>query len=363
MAILGTRGIPNRYGGFERFAEVVSEKLASMGVQVSVLSSFQSNQTGNGVEVVYISTPQWIPNNLATLLYDLKSLRWASANNVDIILQCGYSFAIWLPFFGKKIRNKTITNPDGLEHRRKKWNFFIKQILKISEHIAIKHSARIVLDNPLLLGYYTAKYGINPVVIPYGSFVCSKCEEPNIIENRTLKIGKEYYLAITRPTPENSTETILEAFRQNGRTLVVVGSFNNTPFGKHCINRYSQCQNIIFAGGIYDQKQLNQLRHEAKAYIHGHTVGGTNPSLLEAMGCGCYVIAHDNPFNSWVLNKNGLFFKNSYELTNCITQFESLQKGEVHRDKLKNVKRIEKNFIWENVAKEYLDLFAEVSST
>lgn len=357
IAILGTRGIPNRYGGFERFAEVVSQFFAQSGHEVWVLSESNDESNIKGVNIVYISTPRCLRGNLSTLLYDLKSMLWAKRNKPDIILQCGYSFACWLPFFGASISRRIVTNPDGLEFRRKKWNGFAKMFLHFTERIAVKMSAAIVADNPQLTGYFVAKYGISPAVIPYGSFICD-ADASNFLE--FVNIPSNYFLVVSRPTPENSIHEILQTFSKNGKNLVVVGSFSNSDYGRNCLTKYSNCKNIIFTGGIYEQTRLNYLRKNAVAYVHGHTVGGTNPSLLEAMGCGCFVIAHKNIFNEWVLNNNGLFFDDKNDLESCINLFEKLTETEVSAVKMNNIKRIKDNFVWESVSEQYIELFGKI---
>lgn len=355
---MGTRGIPNSYGGFERFAEVISELLVQRGHSVIVLSPLSGgDEIFKGVEIVYIKTAKYLPRNIATLLYDLKSMLWAVRSNPDIILQCGYTFAIWMPFFGSRIRRKIVTNPDGLEYRRKKWNFAARLFLRTSERFAIKNSAAIVVDSPALVNHYSTKYGVSPVSIPYGSYICTSSEKSHVGDD--YGIPSIYYLCISRPTPENSIQDILEVFQENGKNLVVVGNFDNA-FGKKCVAKYSKASNIKFLGGIYNQNKLNQLRSNAVAYIHGHSVGGTNPSLIEAMGCGCFVIAHNNPFNRWTLDNEGVYFSNGAELHDAIATFEALPQLQKDRVKSSNWQRIEHHFGWDSVVDRYLGVFGAI---
>ncbi|MCB8964988.1 MAG: DUF1972 domain-containing protein [Bacteroidales bacterium] len=354
IAILGTRGIPNRYGGFERFAEVVSVLFAEQGHTVYVLSPGRSS-TFNGVNVVSISVPRWLPANFQTLIYDLRSLIWASQNNVDIVLECGYSFAFWLFLFPKSFRRRVITNPDGLEFNRKKWNLAIKLFLRLCEYGAVKLSARIVCDNPELVGYYTNRFDVNPQVIPYGAFLVEMAPDKSLLQN--YGIAGDYYLMVTRITPENSIGLILDCFSKTERQLIVVGNYKN-KYGHYCRKRYAGSPNIKFLGGIYNQDDLNALRFYSKAYIHGHSVGGTNPSLLEAMACGCFVIAHDNPFNRYAMVNCGLYFGTPHDFMSQLSHIDAMPQCAIDDTKRFFQSRIHSDFNWNTIAEKYLEVFA-----
>ncbi len=354
IAILGTRGIPNRYGGFERFAEVVSVLFVERGHTVYVLSPADSS-TFNGVEVVSIGVPQWLPSNIQTLLYDLRSLIWVSKNNVDIVLECGYSFAFWLFFFPKSFRRRVVTNPDGLEFKRSKWNIAVKYFLKLCEYAAARFSAKIVCDSPELVGYYADKFKLKPAVIPYGAFPVVTDLGKSILLN--YGISGDYYLMVTRLTPENSIDLILDCFGKTDLQLLIVGNYN-TRYGNHCRTRYAGCPNIKFLGGIYNQDDLNALRFYSKAYIHGHSVGGTNPSLLEAMACGCFVIAHDNPFNRYAMGNCGLYFGTPHDFMSQLSHIDAMPQCGIDDTKRFFQSRIHSDFNWNTIAEKYLEVFA-----
>lgn len=363
IAILGTRGIPNNYGGFERFAEIVSTLFVSSGHDVFVLSPSCSNNIkfiDNGVAVVEIKTPKWLPKNIQTLYYDFKSLRWASRNSVDIVLECGYSFAFWILFFKKGFRNRIITNPDGIEFKRNKWGFFAMQFLIICEHLSVKYSKAIVCDSPVLANYFEQKYKIKPNVIPYGAYPISEAPDRGILSE--YKINSDYFLVVSRFTPENSLEQILSCFSQNKKTLLLVGNFNN-QFGMKCYHKYRNYSNIKFLGGIYNQSHLNALRYYSKAYIHGHSVGGTNPSLLEAMACKCFVIAHDNDYNRFVLNNNGFYFSSETVLNDCINKLDGMDSSSIESVKIDFINRISSDFKWSAVSDEYIRIFNQLKTS
>lgn len=361
IAILGTRGIPNTYGGFERFAEVVSGYFAESENEVFVLSpSSQKLENLNyksGVQIVYIQIPHWLPQNLQTLFYDLKSLIWAFKNNINGVLECGYSYAIWLFLFPKSFRSKIITNPDGIEFNRKKWSFIAKIFLKLCEIFSVKLTNHIVCDNSALVPHFQSRYKITPPVIPYGAYPLK--EDPNRLLISDFGIDDNYFLVISRFTPENNIETILNCFSTDGKELVVIGDYSN-DFGKSCYAKYKSDSNIKFLGGIYNQKLLDAFRFYARAYIHGHSVGGTNPSLLEAMACKCFVIAHNNSYNRSVLNSEGLYFSDLDDLISVLKHFPDIDKSSVELVQRNNHNRVQKEFSWYSSAQKYLDIFKKI---
>lgn len=360
IAILGTRGIPNHYGGFERFAEVVSEHFARVGHTVYVLSPSSSGsveQSKGGVTLVGIKTPRGLPRNLQTLLYDYLSLRWAKRSNADIVLECGYSFACWIPIFPKKFRNRVVTNPDGVEFKRKKWGLWARLFLMACEQLSVKHSRLTVCDSPVLADYFRRKYGFRPPVIPYGAYPFEGTPRRSILDEYGVTPG--YYLVVSRFTPENSLEAILRCFSKREERLLLVGNFRNR-FGLKCYQKYGKCPNVTFLGGIYSQEHLNALRFYSKAYIHGHSVGGTNPSLLEAMACKCLVIAQGNAYNRFVLENQGLYFSNAQELEHCIAKVNGMATSDAEMIKTAAFERVSRSFAWNSVAQEYIKIFNQI---
>lgn len=356
IAILGTRGIPNRYGGFERFAEEVAYEFSRLGHQVFVTcpsGGYFLHRLSEGVFTVQLKVPKVFIANLGTLYYDFVSLQWAQKNDVDVIIECGHSFSPLLFFFSKTIRKKIVTNPDGIEYKRQKWGYFARKYLLLSERLAFMFSAQIVCDNRALVEYYSAKYNRNLIYIPYGAHPLESIPSKNSIVDIVPK--GDYYLLISRITPENNIKSILSYFAHSGKVCLIVGNLT-TKYARRIKRLYDGYTNIIFLGAIYDQQILNSLRFYCKAYIHGHSAGGTNPSLLEAMACGCIIIAHNNPFNRDILGEQGFYFSNETTLGDAISQFEKLNDIEVNKIKKQNVKTIEHNFLWENVALAYIEV-------
>ncbi|MBN1990735.1 MAG: DUF1972 domain-containing protein [Bacteroidales bacterium] len=356
VAILGTRGIPNRYGGFERFAEVLSAKLAHVGVDVWVFcpcnKSAKAFRHGN-VWVLPVATPWFLPSQVQTLLYDLLSLVKAKQMGFHVLLECGYGFAPWLLFFGKQTRKRVVVNMDGLEYTREKWGLVASLYLRFCEYCAVKLTRNLVVDSREIGSILYKKYSVNTVFIPYGA---DTCNEPKV----KVGVPEKYCLAIARITPENSIKQIANAAILAKIPIVIVGSIDS-GYGKMLYEQYSQSKLVHFYGAAYNQDELNALRLGALLYIHGHTVGGTNPSLLEAMACGCVVVAHNNLFNREVLGSAGFYFSSTEELSLVIKNFSENEKS-LSKKSLASVMIVNERYCWSSIANDYLQLFEKVAS-
>lgn len=324
LAILGTRGIPARYGGFETFAEKLATGLVRRGHQVTVYCEAGKSPMPaefHGVQLRYVSSPRLGP--LETILYDLKCL-WDARTGYDVVYMLGYGAAPFcaIPrFYGSEIW----INPDGLEWARTKWNSPGRAYLRLMEWSAVRVADRVIADAAAIAESLSARHGAlrNCTVIPYGCEVVDKLPCIEALTEWAL-VPESYYLVVCRLEPENHVLEILRAFQQSksARELIVVGNHRvQTRYVRElCSIRDPRIRMI---GTVYDQEKLVCLRAHSFAYLHGHSVGGTNPSLLEAMGCGNLVLAHDNPFNRETLGDCGQFFASPAELTKAIHRVES----------------------------------------
>lgn len=360
IAILGTRGIPNNYGGFEEFAEYISVELSGRGHDVTVYNPDYhpfNDSNYNGVKITKKYYPEGKIGNIASFFYDFLCLKDALKNKFDIILECGYgSVAVSYLFLPIK-KSLIFTNMDGMEWQRGKWNFFAKKILKISEKIAVKKSHYIISDNTCVQGYYKAKYQKESFYIPYGALPVNNYNEKIL---KKYNINKNnYFLIVARLEPENNIRTIINGIIESGvNTKILIISNPESRFGKRTLKKFQLNKNVIFLGSIYDIDTLNSLRYYSKAYFHGHSIGGTNPSLLEAMACKCLIISHDNIFNKSVLDDDALFFTNSNDIKNIILNFDSHeQKREEFSNK--NLDKIRKKYNWKVIADKYESIFSK----
>ncbi len=364
IAITGTRGIPNQYGGFEHFAESLSIKLVQMGHEVWVYNPVYhpiKEPLYRGVTIVYKKSLESLVGSAGHYIFDLQCMKNAIYRKVDIILECGYaSAAPWYPFL-KRRKTVLITHMDGMEWMRKKWGNVTRKLIHLAEKMAVRYSDSIVCDHPVIADYYREQYSVNPEIITFGARIREKYEE-GILHEAGFEPGT-YCLLVARLEPENNIRMVIEGFLNAGmkESLVIVG--NHSGIYAHSIFKdYKGNKQLVFTGGIYDEKLLDHLRHFSKVVLHGHSVGGTNPSLLEAMAAGSLIIAHDNPYNRWVLGENAGYFNSAGELSILLSEIERIRS---YSQPLidRNLERIRKDFQWDSVVKRYEMLFSNLTGT
>lgn len=310
IGIIGTRGIPNHYGGFEQFAEYLAVFLVDNDCEVFVYNSSNhpyKEKNYKGVQIIHCTDPENKMGTVGQFVYDLNCILDTKKRNLDIILQLGYtSSSIWSLLFPKK--PIIITNMDGLEWKRSKYTFFVRKFLKYAERLGVKYSDFLVSDSEGIKRYIDKKYNKDSKYIAYGSKIVDTVDEKVLEKFKTKKYN--YNMLIARIEPENNVETILDGvvLSKTTKPFLVVGNYKNNSFGKMLKQKYSKNSNIFFLGSIYDTNVLNTLRYYCNLYFHGHSVGGTNPSLLEAMGSSNLIIAHNNIFNKAVLKENAYYF-------------------------------------------------------
>jgi len=338
IAILGTKGVPNNHGGFEQFAEYLSEYLANIGHDVSVYSPHNhtyQHKKWKGVNIIHQYDPEIILGSAGQFIYDLNCILHIRKSNFDIVLQLGYtSSSIW----GKLLPRKSIivTNMDGLEWKRSKYNKLTQVFLKFAEALAINTSDFLISDSIGIQNHLKEKYDKRSEYIAYGANVFLNPEERIIKEYHISP--NNYNLLIARLEPENNIETILDGveLNNNGMPFLVIGK-HNTKYGKYLLGKFKSNSKIIFLGAIYNQSHLNNLRYYSNLYFHGHSVGGTNPSLLEAMASSALIVANDNIFNRSILNDDAFYFNNSIEVSQLLNKIKLQHTSLVKNNKSKIV--------------------------
>lgn len=354
IAILGTRGVPNYHGGFEQFAEFFSVYLAEQGEEVYVYNSSlhpYKESTFKGVQIITCNDPEDKFGTAGQFLYDLNCILDARKRKFDVILQLGYtSSTIWWWLMPRKAI--VVTNMDGLEWRRSKYSKKVQSFLKYAEKLGAKHSHYLVADSLGIQSYLKEKYGKDSAYIAYGANVF---KNPNhaVLSDYNLEIEK-YSLLIARFEPENNLEMILDGVVLSGskQPFLVVGKHENA-FGEYLKNKFSAHTHIRFVGGIYNLDILNNLRYFSRLYFHGHSVGGTNPSLLEAMASHTLICAHNNEFNRGVLGENAFYFSTVEEVRDL---YLTKEKTDFLKWVEQNEKRISEEFSWNLINKKYYDL-------
>ncbi|MFV0330617.1 MAG: DUF1972 domain-containing protein [Dysgonomonas sp.] len=370
IAFISTRGIPNNYGGFEQFAEYISVGLVRRGHEVVVYSPHfhpYKESSYKGVRIKHVYSPElWMGSSIGSFFYDFCSLKDAlRKERFDIIYDAGYTSIVpaYIWFDVKNIKYPIFTtNMDGLEYKRSKFSKKVQKFLFWEERMAVKHSHYLVADNMGIRDYYKEKYNKESKFLPYGANIYDDYDE-NILNENNLVLNS-YYLIIARIEPENNIEMIIQGYIKSDiydKPLIIVGK-TNTPHGKALIKKYRDYTSVRFVGGIYDFKKINSIRYFSTAYFHGHSVGGTNPSLLEAMASSCFIIANNNIFNKAVLNKNALFFKKKEDITEILNNIDNniLTYKKVFVED--NLRCIKEEYSWEKLIDDHEQYFSELLS-
>ncbi len=353
IAILGTRGVPNHHGGFEQFAEFFSVYLQSKGIDTHVYCSSLhpfKEETYNGVKRIVCYDPENKIGTAGQFIYDLNCILDARKKKFDVILQLGYtSSSIWHFLMPKKAL--IITNMDGLEWKRTKYNKLVQYFLQKAEALAANKSDYLISDSIGIQEYIEKKYNKKSEFIAYGAEIFTS---PNFLKIKHLvEIPFEYDLLIARMEPENNIETILKGYIKGvtNRKLYLIGNQFGTKFGKQLVEKYGNNEKIIFLGAIYDLEILNNLRYFSNLYFHGHSVGGTNPSLLEAMASNCCIVAHNNVFNKTVLNSDAFYFTDHKDISDLLTLKK--EENKIQLMIKNNLQKIEKKYNWEIINNSY----------
>lgn len=311
--IVGTRGVPNRYGGFERLVEVLAPYLVQCGHEVTVFCEPERPDSGiqfdtwHGVHRRFIDTSG---GALGTLQYDFRSIRMIPRHSV--VLLFGYGTALF------QLRLKALgiphaVNMDGIEWQRAKWGAAARAWLRLNEFIATRLADLLIADHPEIGSDLARRLGVESRMIAYGVDLDAGRDVAACHGVLDKYRNRPFFLVIARAEPENQIHVILEAYRlsKSPVPLVIVGNFDATPYGR---GLKADNPAVDFVGAVYEEKVLNRLRSTASLYLHGHSVGGTNPSLIEAMAAGGVIVAHDNVFNRWVAGSGALYFAGSDDL-------------------------------------------------
>ena len=356
ISIVGTRGVPAKYGGFETFAEKLASRLCEKNEVLVV------GELSNKGEIKKVSTINLnFDKSSNPILYYHKSIAKSIEWGAQKIIVCGVGGIFSVIFFKNKA--EFFINPDGLEFRRKKWSLFKRSVIFVLYILTSIFGKHIICDSKAIQKYFSnvfLRYK-NTYVAEYGA-VIPKIENEKIdnkkLNNKILTKGS-FYLAVARLEPENNIKLIIEGYvlSNTKKPLLIIGNRNSTYFIKE-LSKYSN-EMIIFIDGVYDQSLLSYYRLNCFSHIHGHSVGGTNPSLLEAMAHNSIILSHDNPFNRDTIGYNfdKLFFKDKKELAKSISWLEDKNNAKKILE-IKNLmlERIKTKFNWEIITNKYLKI-------
>lgn len=354
LAILGIVGVPSNYGGFETLVDNLLDHLPKF-FEVTVFCESNSYpeklESYKGAKLIYLNKKA---NGVQSIIYDSVSLL-KSYKNQDFILLLGVSGAIMIPLLKPFTKAKIITHIDGLEWKRDKWGWFAKKFLKFSESLAVKYSDGVVADNKHIQEYITSEYGKDSFLIAYGANHVSPVE-PDSYRKKFSFLDSPYVFTVCRIEPENNVEMQLRAFKECeiGMPYVVVGNWNANDYGMKLYHEYSKVKNIILYNPIYEMEELNVLRSNCFFYLHGHSAGGTNPSLVEAMYLRLPVIAYGVNYNKETTFGKALYFNDFEELKTLLLQIRELDRDQMMEDLAKLAK---KNYSWKAISKKYVKMF------
>lgn len=354
IAILGTVGIPAAYGGFETLVEnlVIYAEDNLIDVEITVFCSGKSDsspQKFNGANLHYINLDA---NGASSIAYDTFSLIKSIYYRFDEVLLLGVSGAIFLPFVRLFSNVRIVTNIDGIEWKREKWGAAASLFLRFSEWCAVKFSHDVIADNQGIADHISCLYGQNCHVIAYGG---DHATSKPVISKSSLDLAlpEKYCLALCRIEPENNVEMILEAFSEaSDVNLVFVGNWDKSLFGRSMRGKYENLLNITLLDPIYDIESLMFIRSGCSYYLHGHSAGGTNPSLVEMMHFGCPVLAYDCVYNRATTKNKAIFFDSVSSIVSLLNE-DINEVNDVGKQMLYVAKQ---NYTWDIIGAQYFNL-------
>lgn len=352
LAIIGTRGIPNRYGGFEQMAEHLSAGLAKRNHDVYVYNSHNhpyQRRTWNDVNIIHCYDPERKIGTAGQFIYDLNCILDARKRNFDAILLLGYtSSSVWGLLYPKDA--VIISNMDGLEFKRSKYSRPVRRFLMYAEKLAVRFSNYLIADSLEIQSHLKRKYRVRSEYIAYGADIHHN-EEAGLLENYQVA-PYEYCLVMARMEPENNIDTVLTGFQQSNsnKKMLVIGDIAN-KYGQLLCKKFKHDARIQFIGAIYDAQQLHTLKIFSHLYFHGHSVGGTNPSLLEAMASKALIAAHNNPFNKAILQEDASYFSHPADVKNIVE--ETIRGTGEEAMIANNFQKIQQQFSWNRIIDLY----------
>jgi glycosyltransferase involved in cell wall biosynthesis len=370
IAMMGTRGIPARYGGFETAVEEIGKRLVQWGHQVTVycrnLGSLNGPPESEHLGMRLVTLPFLPVKQLETLSHTYLSIRHQvrSAERDDVVLIFNAANGFLLPFL-RHAGIPVAVNTDGIEWMRGKWGLAGRRYFRLAEGACVRYANQLISDSRGIQDYYVGRYGRRPEFIPYGAKVIEDRSSSRLDDLGLEPFG--YHLVVARLEPENNVDMIVEGYVKSPSRLplVIVGGNAYDPTIEHGLRQVADADpRVMPLGPVWDQELLDQLYLNSASYIHGHSVGGTNPSLLRAMGAGTRVLAFDSRFNREVLVELGAYFASPDHLGGLLKDVETpdeggpavaLKRAAVMRD------RIATAYNWDSVAEDYLQVCRQLA--
>ncbi|MEQ9881856.1 DUF1972 domain-containing protein [Pectobacterium brasiliense] len=354
IAVVGTVGLPACYGGFESLVENLVDN-CSQDISYTVFSSSKAYDekitTYKGAKICYVPLHA---NGIQSIPYDTLSLLKTLFIQPDVTLILGVSGCIFLPIFRLFYRGRIITNIDGLEWKREKWRGWVKRFLQLSERCAVLFSDVVIADNQAITDYVDDKYKVKALTIAYGGDHALAVKNK---DGKTKTSATPYFLSICRIEPENNIEMVLDSFSQCPQhRMKFIGNWDKSEYGRRLKSKFSKYSNIEIIDPIYDVDILYELRSQCVGYIHGHSAGGTNPSLVEAMHFSKIIFAYDCSFNRFTTEDGCYYFSNSENLVRQITDINNSHHYDAIAEKMKSIAM--SRYTWNVVREQYESTYA-----
>jgi len=355
IAIIGTNGLPGKYGGWDQLVNHLTINLRNdftFIVYTSYTTDDPKLKEYNGAKLKIVPLKA---NGVQSIPYDIVSMLHAIFTS-DVLFICGTSGCIFLPFI-RLFCKKIVLNPDGQEWKRKKWSKPVQWFLKLSESVGVRFSTSVVSDNIKIQEYILENYKKGSSLIEYGGDQVINVPLSEITAKKyNITVGK-YAFKVCRIEPENNIHLILEAFLKNKNIdLILIGNWDFSEYGRNLRKQYCQTNNLKLLDPIYDQITLDELRSNCGIYIHGHSVGGTNPSLVEAMNLGICIVSYDVDYNRETTENKAIYFKNSNELIKILEKFENnLINVDQYKKDMKEIAT--RRYLWSIITEKYANVF------
>jgi glycosyltransferase involved in cell wall biosynthesis len=359
VAVIGTVGLPANYGGFETLTDHLVRNLGE-DYDMTVYCSKKRYKAEDRIEKYLSAKLVYLPfnaNGIQSIIYDSYSIIH-SLFFADVLLILGVAGAWILPFVRLFTNKKVIISIDGIEWKRDKWNLLAKGYLWWAEKIAVKYSDIDISDNESIQDYTAYRYGSLSRIIEYGADHTLQVKPEDEDKKKYPFLKMPFACKVCRIEPENNVHEVLYAFSKLPKhVIVMIGNWNNSIYGRSLKDQYESFSNIIMLDPIYNQKTLDMIRGNALIYIHGHSAGGTNPSLVEAMYLELPVIAYGVSYNKTTTEGKALYFKDSAELKSIIEN-AGMQKLKEIAESMKEIAM--RRYVWKVIAEKYNYYLKEV---
>jgi glycosyltransferase involved in cell wall biosynthesis len=355
IGIIGTNGLPGRYGGWDQLLNHLTDNLRDDFSFVVYTSSYNAQK---GLKEFNEAELKIIPlkaNGVLSIPYDIASMIHAIYKRYDFLLVLGTSGCLFLPvakLFGRKI----ILNIDGAEWKRGKWGKIAKLFLHYSERFGVKYSDVVISDNKKIQEYVLERYNIKSELIEYGGDNVKHIEMSVETQQKYAIEPNKFAFKVCRIEPENNLDMILESFSNTTLQLVVIGNWDFSIYGRALRKKYNNNSNLILLDPIYEQTKLDELRGNCCLYIHGHSVGGTNPSLVEAMSLGLCCVAFNVSYNIETTENAAIYFSSKEELQVIVRKYlDNKIDQEFYKKRMKEIAK--RRYVWSVVTDKYKELF------